>query len=169
MSPPPFPPHGSGLKGFLKMHILHTLAKRPQSGYEIIAEIKEKTEGGWIPSKGAVYPVLSSLEREGLIRVKSVGARSKRIYHVTVDGLKIIGDMRKHMQDMNKHIGMVHNLILVEIEENEGEIGRLAFDIRSTTLQLEGRQKQATAKILSECLSKLQKLSTPKIQGKRND
>ena len=35
-------------------------------GYQIITVLAERTEGGWRPSPGAVYPALSLLADEGL-------------------------------------------------------------------------------------------------------
>ena len=34
-------------RGILSIYILHSLKKKPKSGYELLAEIKEKTEGTW--------------------------------------------------------------------------------------------------------------------------
>ena len=39
-------------------------------GYEIIAELSERTEGLWRPSPGSIYPTLQLLEDEGLITVQ---------------------------------------------------------------------------------------------------
>lgn len=38
------------------------------NGYQIIQTLAERTDGVWRPSPGSVYPVLSQLEDEGLIR-----------------------------------------------------------------------------------------------------
>jgi DNA-binding PadR family transcriptional regulator len=159
MSPPPLPLPSSGLKGFLKMYTLQSLSKEPHSGYELIAKIKEKTNGDWIPSKGAVYPILSSLEKEGLIRVKSIGPRSKRVYQATPTGRKLIQEMRKHRREMDKHMVNLRNLVLEDIGEKEGRLGQLTFEIRTAVVQLDDSNRQEATAILSECLSKLNGLS----------
>ena len=53
-------------RGFLKYYILKLLKEDNYSGYGIIKEIEEET-GFWEPSTGSVYPLLESLEDEGLI------------------------------------------------------------------------------------------------------
>ncbi len=56
-------------RGFLKYYILKLLAEDTYSGYGLIKEIEKET-GFWEPSTGSVYPLLESLEEEGLIEGK---------------------------------------------------------------------------------------------------
>ncbi len=66
------------------------LAERaPLHGYELIAELEERSEGRWRPSPGSMYPTLGRLEGKGLI----VGAinpsddgEGKRSYELTDEG-----------------------------------------------------------------------------------
>ena len=39
----------------------------PLNGYQVIQEISDRTDGGWRPSPGSVYPTISQLEDEGLV------------------------------------------------------------------------------------------------------
>lgn len=54
-------------RGDVRAAILALLAEEPRNGYQIIQEIAERSEGGWKPSPGAVYPALQQLTDEGLI------------------------------------------------------------------------------------------------------
>ena len=38
-------------RSLLALYILHSLSKSPKSGYDLIAEIKAKTGGLWIPAR----------------------------------------------------------------------------------------------------------------------
>jgi DNA-binding PadR family transcriptional regulator len=51
------------------------LAEGPLNGYQIMQEIEKRSDGVWRPSPGSVYPALSQLEDEGLIRSEQVGDR----------------------------------------------------------------------------------------------
>jgi DNA-binding PadR family transcriptional regulator len=66
------PGHGGHRKrarrGLIRGAILHLLDERPMHGYELITELEERTGGRWKPSPGSVYPTLTALEDEGLIR-----------------------------------------------------------------------------------------------------
>jgi DNA-binding PadR family transcriptional regulator len=64
--------------------VLALVAEQPRHGYEIIQEIAERSGGGWRPSPGSVYPTLSQLEDEGLVRVEKVEGR--RVVHLTGSG-----------------------------------------------------------------------------------
>ncbi|MEV4380522.1 PadR family transcriptional regulator [Streptosporangium sp. NPDC049644] len=64
------PPFGRGRKakrGDVRAAILALLTESPRNGYQIIQEIERRSEGGWKPSPGAVYPALQQLTDEGLV------------------------------------------------------------------------------------------------------
>ncbi|GAA3440696.1 PadR family transcriptional regulator [Planomonospora venezuelensis] len=64
------PPFGRGRKakrGDVRAAILALLSEEPRNGYQIIQEIAERSQGGWKPSPGAVYPALQQLTDEGLV------------------------------------------------------------------------------------------------------
>ena len=50
------------------------------NGYQVIQQITERSNGGWRPSPGSVYPTISQLEDEGLLQtVDQNGRRSLRL------------------------------------------------------------------------------------------
>ena len=79
-------------RGDVRAAILALLAEEPRNGYQIIQEIEERTKGLWRPSPGAVYPALSVLTDEGLVR--ETEADGKRTFELTDDG-------RKHVAESN--------------------------------------------------------------------
>ncbi|MEV4394093.1 PadR family transcriptional regulator [Nonomuraea sp. NPDC049607] len=54
-------------RGDVRAAILALLSEEPRNGYQIIQEIAARSEGGWKPSPGAVYPALQQLTDEGLV------------------------------------------------------------------------------------------------------
>lgn len=54
-------------------------------GYQIIAEISERSGGAWKPSAGSVYPTLQLLSDEGLITAEEQGGR--KTYSLTDAGI----------------------------------------------------------------------------------
>jgi DNA-binding PadR family transcriptional regulator len=66
------PPHRRGRgrrrRGDVRTAILLLLAEEPRNGYQLMQVIEERSEGEWRPSPGSIYPVLSQLEDEGLVR-----------------------------------------------------------------------------------------------------
>lgn len=60
-------------KGDVRAAILSLLSDAPSNGYGLIKSIGEKTDGGWRPSPGSVYPTLAQLVDEELIAPNGAG------------------------------------------------------------------------------------------------
>jgi DNA-binding PadR family transcriptional regulator len=63
---------GRRRRGDVRTALLLLLAEEPRNGYQLMQEIEERSGGRWRPSPGSVYPSLSQLEDEGLIRSTEV-------------------------------------------------------------------------------------------------
>ncbi|MBW0102349.1 PadR family transcriptional regulator [Pseudonocardia sp. KRD291] len=99
---PPGPPRGFGRRGGRRTNrgdvrsaVLALVAEAPRHGYEIIQEITERTGGRWKPSPGSVYPTLSQLEDEGLVRVEKTEGR--RVVHLTESGTTYVAEHREEL------------------------------------------------------------------------
>lgn len=59
----------------------------PLHGYEMIAELEDRSGGRWRPSPGSMYPTLGRLEEKGMIvgTVDETGD-GKKTYELTDDG-----------------------------------------------------------------------------------
>jgi Predicted transcriptional regulators len=77
-------------RGDVRAAILALLAEEPRNGYQIIQEIAERSQGGWKPSPGAVYPALQQLTDEGLVRAEEVDGR--RTFHLTDAGRTYVAE-----------------------------------------------------------------------------
>ena len=76
------------VKGILPLLILQVLARGPSYGYQILTDIREKSEGILDYNEGALYPALYQLERDGLVETRSeiVSGRVRRFYTLTDGG-----------------------------------------------------------------------------------
>jgi len=70
---------------FVKLMVLRSLVDKPKHGYEIMKDLEVC---GCRPSPGSVYPVLKSLENEGII-LKKISGR-KKVYTITAAAKKMI-------------------------------------------------------------------------------
>src|SRR6185437_9554776 len=75
---------GRRRRGDVRTALLMLLAEEPRNGYQLMQTIDERSAGRWRPSPGSVYPTLSQLEDEGLI--KSVEAEGSRRFEITDAG-----------------------------------------------------------------------------------
>jgi len=71
-------------RGDVRAAVLALLAEKPMHGYQIMAEIEERSGGTWKPSPGSVYPTLQLLADEGLIRAEESNGR--KTYSLTPEG-----------------------------------------------------------------------------------
>ncbi|MGV1036335.1 MAG: PadR family transcriptional regulator [Candidatus Nanopelagicales bacterium] len=60
---------GRRSRGDVRLALLALVAEEPRHGYELMQAIDERTDGGWQPSPGSIYPALALLQDEGLVRV----------------------------------------------------------------------------------------------------
>jgi DNA-binding PadR family transcriptional regulator len=90
-------------RGDIRTAVLALVAEQPRHGYEIIQEIAERTGGAWRPSPGSVYPTLSQLEDEGLVRVEQ--AEGRRVVHLTEEGTRYVEEHREELDSVWASIG----------------------------------------------------------------
>jgi DNA-binding PadR family transcriptional regulator len=74
--------------GLLPLYVLDLVAQKPRYGNEIMDLLGERTNGQWVSNPGAIYPLLTLLEREGFItgEWEDPDKRTVRVYTVTPAG-----------------------------------------------------------------------------------
>ncbi len=75
---------GRARRGDVRMALLMLLADEPRNGYQLMQAIEDRSGGRWRPSPGSVYPTLSQLEDEGLIR--SLDREGTKLFEITDAG-----------------------------------------------------------------------------------
>ncbi|MBN1122434.1 MAG: PadR family transcriptional regulator [Anaerolineae bacterium] len=74
--------------GLLPLYVLHLLSQKPRYGNEIMDLITEQTAGQWGANPGAIYPLMNTLEEQGLIEGTwdDPTRRTVRVYNLTEFG-----------------------------------------------------------------------------------
>ncbi len=90
-------------KGDLKYVILDLLEDRPAHGYEVMRTLEERFRGLYSPSPGSVYPTLQMLEDLGY--VVSAQQDGKKVYEVTDEGRKFLGENRRSVENIWGRVG----------------------------------------------------------------
>ena len=85
--------------GFIKIHILHHAAQQPVYGLWLIEELSRH---GYSLSPGTLYPILHSLERQGLLvpHREVVGGKMRKYYRATVKGKAALGEIRGKIKEL---------------------------------------------------------------------
>lgn len=84
-------------KGVLEMLVLKLLSEEEKYGYQLISELKEKSDGMFLLKEGTLYPILYRLEDEELVvshwsepRGKEV---SRKYYATTKKGIELFAQL----------------------------------------------------------------------------
>lgn len=68
-------------RGDVRPAILDVLgaAAEPLNGYQVIQQIADRSQGGWKPSPGSVYPTIAQLVDEGLVEDAPTGRKTLQL------------------------------------------------------------------------------------------
>jgi DNA-binding PadR family transcriptional regulator len=89
--------------GFIKIHILHHATKKPVYGLWFIEELKRH---GYDISPGTLYPILHSLEEDGLLQSQEqvVDGKVRKYYRITSKGKKTLQQGKEQVQELLNEI-----------------------------------------------------------------
>ena len=93
-------------KGLLEFCILNVLKHGESYGYEIVQALKKVEE--LAVSESTVYPILSRLREEGLLKVRDVPSPAgppRRYFALTVTGKLRVAEMNAYWELLGKAIG----------------------------------------------------------------
>lgn len=88
-------------KGTVEMIMLHLLLERKMYGYELLQEMKLRSNEKFILKDGSMYPILYRMIDKGLITDEQVlvGRRRTRVYyHITEEGKKYLEEIKTEYQ-----------------------------------------------------------------------
>lgn len=144
--------------GIMKLYVLHSLTRGPKTGYDLIKEMTEKTDGIWTPSKGTLYPMLKKMEEEELIRVSETGSRSKNIYEITDKGKDLLERMVEHRKEAGKRIHVFRRMMAEIFGGGFGIAGDIMHEIHHVLEEIPpGKEEEAVA-VMKKCLEDLKRL-----------
>lgn len=110
------------LKGSTSLLILGLLNKKEMYGYEMIKTIEATSEGIFSFKEGTLYPILHSLENEGVIESywkEGETKRKRKYYSITKDGKKYLktkeDEWKLFSSTVNKVLGGISSCALETI------------------------------------------------------
>ena len=86
------------INNIVKLYTLCPLAAGPKHGYELMKELEEKL--GRKISASNIYPFLSILNKNRLIKFDKIGKRDKKTYNLTPEGKNFTKDMFNKFGDL---------------------------------------------------------------------
>lgn len=151
------PPEGKE-RGLLTLLVLHFLEKNPRSGYELLKDINETTDNTWVPNKGTLYPLLKSLEQEGLIQVKEIGKRSKITFELTDNGRQMLCTLKGKKEEAESRVTFFKKLHREIFGEENFSFINFMMDIRFFVEDLPEEKRKAAIEKLQEAFEEIKKI-----------
>jgi DNA-binding PadR family transcriptional regulator len=143
----PGPRRGRARRGDVRAAALLLLAEEPRNGYAIMQELQARSGGVWRASPGSVYPALSQLEDEGLIRAEESGGR--REFRLTEEGRAHVEAHRDELGSpwdaVNEGVNDAHHAFM-EVGRELGLASLQVLRIGTDAQLAEGRQILADAR-----------------------
>lgn len=83
--------------------ILSILSKGDNYGYQILKEVQVISNGSLNWKEGSLYPVLTKLEKKGLIKsfVKKENGRNRKYYTIKEDGKTFLINLKNEWNSLN--------------------------------------------------------------------
>lgn len=91
--------------GDLRLLLLALIGEKPRHGYDLIKAIEERFAGGYAPSPGAVYPTLTMLEEQDLIRGETSDG-AKKLFTITPEGEAYLKENRTAVDGIMSRIDL---------------------------------------------------------------
>lgn len=90
---------GTEIQSLLKLQVLMAIEKDgPVCGYALMSLVERRTGKSVSPSQ--VYPFLSELKSNGLVRASERGERDKRTYSLTPEGRALVSRLASKLGDV---------------------------------------------------------------------
>jgi DNA-binding PadR family transcriptional regulator len=140
--------------GALRYIVLQLIAEKPRHGYEIIKEIEQKIGGGYSPSPGVIYPLLSMLQDQGYVSVAADG--NKNLHTITPEGKAFLDENRSFVDAIQERMSAKGRGGNHDIRHTIQEMLMLMQTLRRRGLSEE--QKAKVHQILKQALEEIAKV-----------
>ncbi len=159
---PPFaPPEGPRRdRGDVRLAVLGLLAEQPMHGYQLIREIADRSAGAWRASPGSVYPTLSTLEDDGLVRAEEGDGR--RQFTLTDTG-------RAEAARRGTEFGALWDRLTPPPADGRGDLAGLVFKVGAAAMQVGAagteRHREQAAELLEQTRRSLYRVLADEEEG----
>jgi DNA-binding PadR family transcriptional regulator len=148
-------------RGLLRMLIIRMLHSHEMTGTEMMDHLAERSQGDWKPSPGSIYPLLASLEEDGIIEPVKTEGRSKtyRIAPGERERTKII--LKRHDVEHKARLGRMMWLQLLEpVDRIHLHFGGIRFALDSMDDTIDSLSKSELRKVQNRLKKARDKIDT---------
>ena len=98
------------LKGSTVILILSLLQRESMYGYQMIKELEKESQGVFLFKEGTLYPILHSLEAEGMIVSYwegNEGGRQRKYYRITNKGMSTLKEKKQEWETFRTAVDQI--------------------------------------------------------------
>ena len=110
--------------GAMRYVVLQLIADKPRHGYDIIKDIEQRAGGGYAPSPGAIYPLLSMLLDLGHVSAELDG--NKKLHSITPEGQAFLDENRQFVDAILARMAAP--------QEGGGDIRQLMHELKAVVI-----------------------------------
>lgn len=133
-------------RGDVRAAVLLILVDGPTHGYQLIADITERSDGYWRPSPGSIYPVLKQLAEEGLVVSEKEGGR--QMVELTDAGRTYVADNEAELAAVWDTVSGGVDTTVVELHELLAQVHQAALQVAAAgTPEQSARARQLLAEV----------------------
>ncbi|MBC7081443.1 MAG: PadR family transcriptional regulator [Thermoplasmatales archaeon] len=128
------------IKEAIKLMLLNYMKEGKIHGYALMKKISE--DRGKKTSTGVIYPLLSELEEEGLI--KSESKQNKKFYKITLKGLSYLNRRKEKFREIIEHMNKAREFEKMGMDELRDALRRAFIKFE----MLNEKQKRKISKVM---------------------
>ena len=98
------------MSGSATLLVLSLLSGADKYGYEMIAELEERSDYTFSMKEGTLYPILHTLEKAGAVNSYEKEAptgRTRKYYHITKKGLRLLDEKKEEWTTFSQAVNAV--------------------------------------------------------------
>ncbi len=98
------------LKGTTETFLLAALAGMPCHGYQLVEQLKRRSDGIFELGEGTIYPLLYKLEARGWIKGQwdaDTGRRRRRVYRITPRGRRQLAQRARQWEELVRGMTLI--------------------------------------------------------------
>ena len=98
------------LNGSATLLVLSLLSAGDKYGYQMIAELEERSDHTFSMKEGTLYPILHTLENSGAVESYEKEAptgRKRKYYHITKKGLRLLDEKKAEWQVFSEKVNAI--------------------------------------------------------------
>ena len=145
------------MAGLFELYSLNSISQGPKSGYDIIKEIREKSRGNIIASKGSIYPILEDLALRGMVHSGDASARGRKVVSMTPAGRKYLRELSERKRCVRQKTKYIP-FLLADVKGMHSDLDQSILKLTVLADDCPKKNRAKVKALLEDCRKKIEAL-----------